>query len=157
MSSLNGFAATSPALGRVSEELARLDAAGLGNPPEAYGSVATTLLGLAGETATTPDWSRSICTGRVGPDPGTRHEKQLTEAVELLHRLSPSFGDPALTRFKAEFGARYEDREVPLMEALDEELGIGFDRSTHPATDESPLLAGLDLGGAVREFGLYRT
>ena len=55
--------------------------------------------------------------------------------------------DPALARFKAEFAARYEDREVPLMEALDEEMGIGYDRSTHPAADESPLLAGLDLGG----------
>ena len=35
------------------------------------------------------------------------------------------------------------------MEALDEEMGIGFDRSTHPAADESPLLAGLDLGGVA--------
>jgi thiopeptide-type bacteriocin biosynthesis protein len=33
------------------------------------------------------------------------------------------------------------------MEALDEEMGIGFDRSTHPAADESPLLVGLDLVG----------
>ncbi|HYN70958.1 MAG TPA: thiopeptide-type bacteriocin biosynthesis protein, partial [Nakamurella sp.] len=71
----------------------------------------------------------------------------LAEAVNLLHRLTPAGEDPALTRFKAEFGARYEDREVPLMEALDEEMGVGFDRSSHPAADESPLLAGLDLGG----------
>ena len=42
------------------------------------------------------------------------------------------------------------------MEALDEEMGIGFDRSTHPAADESPLLAGMDLGGVARELGVHR-
>jgi thiopeptide-type bacteriocin biosynthesis protein len=62
--------------------------------------------------------------------------------------LSTGGEDPALTRFKQQFAARYEDREVALMEALDEEMGIGFDPSTHPAADESPLLAGIDLGGA---------
>ena len=42
------------------------------------------------------------------------------------------------------------------MEALDEEMGIGFDRSTHPAADESPLLAGLDLGGVAGELRVHR-
>ena len=59
-------------------------------------------------------------------------------------------------QFKADFAARYEDREIPLMEALDEEMGIGFDRSTHPAADESPLLAGMDLGG-VAATRIHRT
>ncbi len=71
----------------------------------------------------------------------------LTDGVRILHRLSTGGSDPALTRFKQQFAARYEDREVALMEALDEEMGIGFDPSTHPAADESPLLAGMDLGG----------
>jgi thiopeptide-type bacteriocin biosynthesis protein len=153
MSSLNGFAATSQALGRVSEELARLDAAGLGNPPEAYGAVATTLLDLAGDDGDDSrlvqvDLHRTGSGLTLGPDT----MKQLTEAVHLLHRLSPSYGDPALRRFKEEFGARYEHREVPLMEALDEEMGIGFDRSAHPAADESPLLAGIDLGGGAADY-----
>ncbi len=143
-----GLAAPSEALGRVSDELATLDAAGLGNPPEAYDSVAETLLDLAGEgddaRLVQVDLHRTGLGLTLGPDT----VGQLTEAVDLLHRVSPSYEDPALRRFKADFAARYEDREVPLMEALDEEMGIGFDRSTHPAADESPLLAGIDLGGA---------
>lgn len=144
-----GLAAPAEALGRVSDELARLDAAGLGNPPEAYESVAETLLGLAGGGDDARLVQVDLHRAGSGLTLGRDDVAQLAEAVELLHRLSQGFEDPALTRFKAEFGARYEDREVPLMEALDEEMGIGFDRSTHPAADESPLLAGLDLGGVL--------
>jgi lantibiotic biosynthesis protein len=149
VSSLRGQGLTPPseALDRVSDELAKLDAAGLGNPPEAYDSVAETLLNLVGEgddaRLVQVDLHRAGSGLTLGPDTVAL----LTEAVDLLHRVSPRFEDPALRRFKADFGARYEDREVPLMEALDEEMGIGFDRSTHPAADESPLLAGIDLGG----------
>lgn len=151
LSSLSGqgLAAPSEALGRVSDELARLDAAGLGNPPEAYASVAETLLGLAGGGDDARLVQVDLHRAGSGLTLGRDDVAQLAEAVELLHRLSQGYEDPALARFKAEFGARYEDREVPLMEALDEEMGIGFDRSTHPAADESPLLAGLDLGGVV--------
>jgi hypothetical protein len=75
----------------------------------------------------------------------------LIEAVGLLHRVSPGLDNPQLRRFKETFRARYEDREVPLMEALDEEIGIGFDPSAHPAADESPLLADIELGGGGGE------
>src|ERR1700757_1950161 len=144
----HGLAAPSEALGRVSDELAGLDAAGLGNPPEGYAKVAEPLIDLVGEgddaRLVQVDLHRAGRDLTLGPD----SVALLTEAVTLLHRVSPSFEDPALRRFKTDFAARYEAREVPLMAALDEEMGIGFDRSTHPAADESPLLAGLDLGGA---------
>ena len=35
---------------------------------------------------------------------------------------------------------------MPLVEALDEEAGIGFDRSNHPAAEEAPLLGVSSLG-----------
>jgi class I lanthipeptide synthase len=151
-----GLAATSEALRRVSDDLACLDAAGLGNPPEAYEAVAATLLELAGDgddaRLVQVDLHRAGSGLTLGPDT----VQQLTEAVDLLHRLSPAFEDPALRRFKTEFGARYEDREVALMEALDEEMGIGFDPSAHPAADESPLLAGIDLGGVPGNYGFTK-
>ncbi len=154
MSSLSGpdFAATSEALRRVSDELARLDAAGLGNPPEAYGNAAETLLGLAGEGDDARLVQVDLHRTGSGLTLGSDTVRLLTEGVHLLHRLSTAGEDPALTRFKAQFAARYEDREVALMEALDEEMGIGFDASTHPAADESPLLAGMDLGGLTPHY-----
>jgi lantibiotic biosynthesis protein len=142
-----GLAAPSAALGRVSDELASLDAAGLGNPPEAYDAVAETLLELVGGGDDARLVQVDLHRAGAGLILGSDDVALLAEAVDLLHRLSQGFEDPALARFKADFATLYEDREVPLMEALDEEMGIGFDRSTHPAADESPLLAGLDLGG----------
>jgi lantibiotic biosynthesis protein len=141
------LAEPSEALRRVSDALAHLDAAGVGNPPEAYGFVADPLLELAGGDDDARLVQVDLHRAGVGLTLGSDDVAVLAEGVDLLHRLSQGFEDPALARFKADFTAHYEDREVPLMEALDEEMGIGYDRSTHPAADESPLLAGLDLGG----------
>ncbi|MBJ8346728.1 lantibiotic dehydratase [Antrihabitans sp. YC2-6] len=154
LSSLRGHDSTVTALARVSSELAALDAAGLGNPLSSYESATATLREFAdGNDAhlIQVDLHRKGSGLTLGSDT----VDLITKGLALLHKVSPSSEDPALARFKAEFAARYADREVPLMEALDEELGIGFDRSHHPASDESRLLAGLDLGGEAQpsEFG----
>ncbi|HYO03265.1 MAG TPA: lantibiotic dehydratase, partial [Mycobacterium sp.] len=119
----HGPAATTEALDRVADELAALDAAGLGNSPDAYRSVSATLLDLAGGDGGDDGRLVQVDLHRAGTGLtlGPATVRLLAEAVNLLHRLTPAGEDPALTRFKAEFGARYEDREVPLMEALDEE------------------------------------
>ena len=152
LSSLSGqdLAAPSEALRRVSDELAALGRRRARQSARGVRRRSPRPCSSWPAAATMPGWSRSTCTAPVRDlTLGRDDVRLLAEAVDLLHRLSQGFEDPALTRFKAEFGARYEDREVPLMEALDEEMGIGFDRSTHPAADESPLLAGIDLGGVA--------
>ncbi|WP_006246747.1 lantibiotic dehydratase [Mycolicibacterium tusciae] len=151
LSALNaaGLTASSQALAQVAEELTKLDAAGLGNLPTAYDSVATSLLELAGGGDKARLIQVDLHRDGEGLTLGSDDVRLLTQGVDLLHRLSAHRADPALRRFKADFAARYEDREIPLMEALDEEMGIGYDRSSHPAADESPLLSGLDLGGVA--------
>jgi lantibiotic biosynthesis protein len=154
LSSLSGpdFATTSEALERVSDELARLDAAGLGNPPSAYDTVAASLLELAGGGDSARLIQVDLHRAGSGLTLGRDTVKLLAKGVDLLHRVSAGGEDQLLRRFKTDFAARYEDREIPLMEALDEEMGVGFDRSPHPAADESPLLASLDLGGMARQY-----
>src|SRR5262249_54083498 len=49
----------------------------------------------------------------------------------------------SLARFREAFTARYEMREVPLVEALDEERGVGFDTLDGKGLDASALLDGL--------------
>ena len=152
MSSLNGFAATSQALGRVSEELARLDAAGLGNPPEAYDAVATTLLDLAGDDG---DDSRLVQVdlhrAGSGLTLGRDDVQLLTEAVNLLHRLSPACRGPCAAPFQG--GVRRPLRGP--RSRPDGSIGRGDGHRVRPvgtpAADESPLLAGLDLGGVAGE------
>ena len=72
---------------------------------------------------------------------------ELTRACEALARLAQDRREDALDRFRKSFTERYEDRQVPLLEALDEEVGIGFDRSSDHGAEASPLLHGLALGG----------
>ncbi len=66
----------------------------------------------------------------------------VTEAVEVLARLEPAI-PTALDEFRDAFLARYEAQTVPLLQALDEESGIGFGAPLDATV--SPLLAGLPL------------
>ncbi|MDQ2770681.1 MAG: lantibiotic dehydratase [Bacteroidota bacterium] len=50
----------------------------------------------------------------------------LLEAVEVLTYLATPSHNERLERFKQSFYARYEEQEVPLLEALDAESGIGY-------------------------------
>src|SRR5205814_8369006 len=54
---------------------------------------------------------------------------EIVRGVILLHRCARRSSD-ALRAFADEFLRRYGDREVPLVEALDAESGIGFERSS---------------------------
>jgi hypothetical protein len=66
---------------------------------------------------------------------------EILAGVELLHRMARPRHHGSLQRFRDAFISRYERREIPLVEALDEEAGIGFEA----ADDTSPLLQGLDF------------
>jgi thiopeptide-type bacteriocin biosynthesis protein len=71
---------------------------------------------------------------------------ELLRGVEILHALTRYRGHEGLRQFREQFTRRYETREVPLAQALDEENGIGFERSSSPTAEAAPLLAGLPLG-----------
>ena len=70
---------------------------------------------------------------------------ELLRGTEILRDLTRHRTHEGLRQFREQFTRRYETREVPLAQALDEENGIGFERSGSPAA-EAPLLAGLPFG-----------
>ncbi|AEI48871.1 lantibiotic dehydratase [Runella slithyformis] len=53
-------------------------------------------------------------------------QQDIRAALEVLNRLSTKRKANHLTAFVQRFTARYETREVPLLEALDTETGIGY-------------------------------
>ena len=80
----------------------------------------------------------------------------VVDEVAARHRPpAPALAAPARTawkRFRKDFADRYgEGREVPLVEALDEEIGIGFERSSDVGAEASPLLHGLPLAPPAAE------
>jgi len=55
-----------------------------------------------------------------------RLQTDIAEALEVLHYLTPEWKNQHLENFKADFLLRYEGREVPLLDVLDSEIGIGY-------------------------------
>ncbi|MDN5916015.1 MAG: lantibiotic dehydratase [Pseudonocardia sp.] len=126
------------ALDRVVEALAVLDGGGLGADPARYRELARDLDGLPA----TPEPGRLFQVDMVKPATDARLSEaviaEITRAVRVLHRLARPPGRTELDRFTETFTRRYEGQEIPLVEALDEEAGVGFG-----GTDPAPLLRGL--------------
>ncbi|HEY2692505.1 MAG TPA: lantibiotic dehydratase family protein, partial [Streptosporangiaceae bacterium] len=128
--------------------LAAIDADGIGVPAERYQAAAAILDGLP----VSPEPSRFVQVDLMKPGRevtlGADVISELLRGVEILHALTRYRRHEGLRQFREHFTQRYETREVPLAQALDEENGIGFERSASPAAEAAPLLAGLPLGHA---------
>jgi class I lanthipeptide synthase len=135
--------------------LAALDASGLGADPSRYEAIARGLASLPGEI----DRKRLFQVDLFKPSPGTtlggEALSEIVEGVRILHQLARGTTDLAFVRFKERFTARYEGGEVPLMELLDEEAGLGFLASAAPAAEASPLLDGLPVASGQAEPGRW--
>ncbi len=127
--------------------LERLDAEGTGRPREAYHAIAARLESLPAKV----DLPRLFQVDLYKPAPeavlGPDVRGEVSRAVELLWKLSPG-ADAVLKTFIESFTRRYGGREVPLLEALDEESGVGFLASDAPGAEGAPLLRGLGFPGA---------
>ncbi|HEV2764435.1 MAG TPA: lantibiotic dehydratase [Pyrinomonadaceae bacterium] len=124
------------ALEHASEGLSEIDRRGLGVEAEGYHAVARTLESLPAEVELSrlfqvdmfkPASEVTLCGAVLD---------ELMRGVRLLQRLGAHARRDALEQFREAFAARYEEREVPLYEALDEELGVGFGAGQ----ETSPLL-----------------
>ena len=146
---LPGGAPFVDALLPVRAALEQLDSGGLGASSEHYLEVSRMLSGLPAPV----ELPRLFQVDMVKPAPeavlGREVIRELERGVRLLHRLTPRPRRDALERFREAFSQRYEAREVPLLEALDAEAGIGFDASNASSAEAAPLLAGMALGGAA--------
>lgn len=60
------------------------------------------------------------------PTLSTALQATLLDALEVLACLAPASPNPRLADFTRRFEARYEDRAVPLLEALDAESGLAY-------------------------------
>jgi thiopeptide-type bacteriocin biosynthesis protein len=130
------------ALSAIVDRLDELDRAPIGIAPPRYEAVGNALAALGVEL----DPARSLQVDLIKPAPGARCGRSLMDdvraAAEVLRRITPEPPD-RWQRFRDAFLARYEYREVPLMEALDEESGIGPGWWRTRPIEEPALLRGL--------------
>jgi hypothetical protein len=66
--------------------------------------------------------------------------ESVKKGINTLARLMPESKDKFLDRFREDFYKRYQEEEIPLVEALDPEIGIGFGRNTPGNLDFHPLI-----------------
>lgn len=135
-------------LEEVREMLRRLDAEPPApDAPRRYREVAEVLAALPAKVELPRLLQVDMTRPGEGATLGTAVLAEIRRGVELLHRTAPPPRDDRLSAFRAAFQARYEGREVPLVEVLDEEIGIGFEASGAPGAEGGPLLQGIDFSG----------
>jgi thiopeptide-type bacteriocin biosynthesis protein len=125
----------------VNRAIAAIDATPLGTPPDAYRAIAKQLEVLPAQVKLPRLFQVDLNLGVDVATLGPAVIAELERGVDLERRLGVEPGETQWTRFRAAFETRYEGREVPLVEVLDEEAGIGFGETGAPA--QTPLIADL--------------
>ena len=69
--------------------------------------------------------------------------KDIQQVLAFLNKITPPASQNNLSQFKENFAKRYDDKEMPLLFVLDNELGIGYAGNT--SGDISPLVDDLVL------------
>jgi thiopeptide-type bacteriocin biosynthesis protein len=136
----------------VRSSLANLDQTGLGIDPQEYRTIASQLDALPAKYDISKlyqvDMTKPVhraCLSGIVLD-------ELLNGLDAVCRLSKSSEPEVLRSFRESFLERYDRAQVPLFEALDEEMGIGFGQ---PSADSGSLLHGLPpIGvGGLKEGG----
>jgi thiopeptide-type bacteriocin biosynthesis protein len=127
---LEGYAGGAPLAERLRQAhaaLAAVDAGGLGNSPELYHAVADTLRELPVVVNPSRLFNVDMLKPALRAVLGRAPLEEVARGVEILRRLRTPFTPDPLAGFRRAFLERYgEGREVPLVEALDDDVGIGF-------------------------------
>ncbi|MBF0574773.1 lantibiotic dehydratase family protein [Dysgonomonas sp. GY617] len=87
---------------------------------------------------------------------GTRILEELKSTMTFLNKITLTENNTLLSQFQQDFANRYEEKEVPLMEALDPELGIGYP-SRGDNGDISPLADNFYLPRKIEQRGIQPT
>jgi len=129
------------ALDGARRAIGELDAAGVGNAPERYRAIADGLNELPAKI----ELSKLFQVDLVKPGTIAIGRRVAGDLSRVIGQLAQTFVAEAesLADFRRAFRERWEDREMPLADVLDEESGIGFETLRGPGTEGAPLLAGV--------------
>jgi thiopeptide-type bacteriocin biosynthesis protein len=154
---LSGRSTTAAAdcLRQTQAALEALDAGGVGASPQRYRDMARQLQELPAKAEPgrlfQVDMVKPVVEATLGGDVVA----EILRGVTILQRLARRPPSDPIVRFRERFIARYEGREVPLVEALDHEVGIGFDVADRAEIETSSLLEGLTFPQANDETAAW--
>ena len=131
-------------LDTLRRDLARLDRNGVGIDTAHYHQIVRDLEPLPAPADASGLFQVNLFKPAAHASLDRRSTEELGRCVDVLHRIAPTGGGDGLEEFVKAFTKRYGDREVPFFEALDEQSGIGFNRSALDGRSIEPLLADID-------------
>jgi thiopeptide-type bacteriocin biosynthesis protein len=138
------------ALSGISVRLEKLDAGRLSNDLGEYRAMVSAIRELPAEFQA----EHLVQVDMMKPAPEAcidqRLIAELQRGIELLHSIQAQPNDP-FQHFKSAFQERYQDQQVPLVQALDEEVGIGFEMKGGQGSVAEPLIDDLNLAGSEDE------
>lgn len=137
LTALGGAATAAQALRAARDQLDTIVGTPLGIGPDVYERVAATLEPLG--VAVTLDRLVQVDLFRGAGElvVGDAVVAEVTRGLALLHRVGAGSDSDGMGAFRSAFAARYDQREMPLVDVLDDEIGIGFGQTKPPA---APLL-----------------
>jgi thiopeptide-type bacteriocin biosynthesis protein len=138
-------AATADRLAMIAADLDSIDLGGVGASPTRYRHIAACLEALPAKVDPTRLFQVDLVRPAASATLGRHVLDEIGRGVEILRRLVPPFDYDRLASVRTAFAERYEGREVPLVEALDEESGIGAALTEGSDRDAAPLLRTLDF------------
>jgi lantibiotic biosynthesis protein len=138
-------------LEQIRSGLAAIDSAGVGVAPVEFRRIARSLEDLPVKVELNRLFQVDMVKPASRASLGPAVVGEILRGVQILQRLTRRPSEDRLARFREAFVARYEGREVPLVEALDEDIGVGFDTLNGGTTDASALLDGLTFPKTTEE------
>jgi thiopeptide-type bacteriocin biosynthesis protein len=140
-----GASSVAAALSGIANRLRQLDQAEPGNDLEQYHQLVKTVAELP--AAYKVDHLVQVDMMKPAPQASLdqRLVSEILRGVETLYSIHSGSQQDYFTRFKQDFTERYQNQRVPLAWALDDEVGIGFEKSDGVSSMAEPLLEGLEL------------
>jgi lantibiotic biosynthesis protein len=148
LSRYSGSRGAADTLQSVRLAIQSIDASDLGSSSDRYRDVAAMLEALPAKVNLQRLFQADLHLATQHATLGPQLRRELVRGTELLLRFNDVGASEQWARFRKAFAARYEGREVPLVEVLDEETGIGF--GDIGATGYAPLIADLPFPQATR-------
>lgn len=139
---ITATASVAVTLRKIDKMFAAIDTAGLGASSSQYRAVELAFRELPLDSTSDRlfqvDMAKPALTATLGPDV----IDMFKQAIRVVHQMTSSGKPRGIQEFCTAFSDRYGEQELPLLEVLDEEDGIGF-RDGNPGRAPQPLLAGL--------------
>lgn len=129
-------------LRKIDSLFASIDAGGLGASPAQYRAVELAFGELPVDSQSDRRFQVDMVKPAVTATLGPEVIELFAQGIRIVHQMTAPRKLPGIQEFCTAFNDRYGEQELPLLEVLDEEDGIGF-HDSGPSRAPEPLLAGL--------------